>query len=244
MNFFQMVLNEGSKAASYCVAIIGGGGKTSLLHRLGNEFSREYDRVLLTSLTSSAYPRAYEVVLMDNMPSRDLSPHYKRYSPLYLMGSKFSHYKLSGISLDELQAVQKQSEVCLFECDGARNLSLKVHKEHDPPVPAFATHVIIVVGADVVNTSISQGMVHRPELFRSVWHISGDDILDKEFITRVLTTSRGYLTKIPYQTRRIYFVNKSDTHPYEAEQLARTIHKESGFPAFYGSTQANICMKI
>lgn len=243
-NFSRMVLSDGLKVAGYCIAILGGGGKTGLLHRLGDEFSREYDRVLLTSLTHSAYPIARDVVFVDNLPNRDLSPYFRRNNPLYIMYSTKDPKKLAGISVAELQEMHQQTGVCLFECDGARNLSLKVHKEHDPPVPVFATHAIIVVGADVVNTSISQGLVHRADLFRSVWNISDDDILDVEFIARVLTTSKGYLAKIPYHTKQIYFVNKADTHPHKAEQLARTIHEESGSPTFYGSIHASICNSI
>lgn len=244
MNFSQMLFQNGFKTGNFCAAIIGGGGKTALLHRLGNEFSQEHNRVLLTSLTRSAFSRAHNVVFLEKMPDQDLSPHFRQHNPLFIMHSQLDAQKLAGISITALQDLKKQSDLCLFECDGARNLSLKVHKEHDPPVPVFATHTIIVVGADVVDTSIRQGLVHRPELFRSIWNISDDDILDVAFIADVVTTPKGYLAKIPHPTNLMYFANKADTHPQQAQQLAQAIHDRSGTPTFYGSLHANICKEI
>ncbi len=200
--------------------------------------------MLLTSLTHSAIPHAYDVVFPDKIQDRCLLPHFKQHNPLFIMHSQLDARKLAGISVAVLQDLQKQSDVCLFECDGARNLSLKVHKEHDPPVPVFATHTIVVVGADVVDTTIRQGLVHRPELFKSLWNISNDDILDAAFIADVVTTPKGYLAKIPHPTNLMYFVNKADTHPQQAQRLARAIHDRSGAPTFYGSPHANICKEI
>lgn len=93
---------------------------------------------------------------------------------------------------------------------GASNRSLKVHNRIDPEIPDFATHVIIVVGADVVNTKLSDGKVHRSDMFAKVWKVDIHFTLDVEFITKVVTSKTGYLSKVPNNPTRIYFVNKRE----------------------------------
>ena len=87
---------------------------------------------------------------------------------------------------------------------------MKVHNRIDPEIPDFATHVIIVVGADVVNTKLSDGKVHRSDMFAKVWKVDIHFTLDVEFITKVVTSKTGYLSKVPNNPTRIYFVNKRE----------------------------------
>ncbi|MCF7902506.1 MAG: putative selenium-dependent hydroxylase accessory protein YqeC, partial [Candidatus Marinimicrobia bacterium] len=128
-----------------------------------------------------------------------------------------------------------QADVTLCESDGARNLPLKVHLPHDPVVPPFTTQVVILVGADVVDTSLTDGRVHRPELFREKWQISPDEPLSVDFIARVVTSTCGYLEKVPDGISRIYFVNKGDEHRENAQLLARAIGTQASAPVFWGS---------
>ncbi|MFB0515468.1 MAG: selenium cofactor biosynthesis protein YqeC [Candidatus Neomarinimicrobiota bacterium] len=233
-----------SKDRGYCVAIMGAGGKTSLLFRMGVELSKRYSRVLLTSLTRSEYPAGLHTVLALETANLDLPLLFQTANPLFLMGYREGPAKLAGISVAELDAVRSQADVCLFECDGARGRSLKAHIDSDPHVPPFATHVIIVVGADVANTSPAQGHIHRPEVFQSLWGIDERTVLDAGFIAQVVTSPHGYGSKLPEDTERIYYVNKVDTHPREAEQIATAIRDLSGARTYTGSLQAGICYRI
>jgi probable selenium-dependent hydroxylase accessory protein YqeC len=242
--FSSMFLNDSSGDRSHCVAIMGAGGKTSLLFRLGEELSRHYPRVLLTSLTHSEYPTDLNTILASEVSSRDLPLLFKKENPLFLMGSREGQVKLSGISEEELYAVRSQADVCLFECDGARGLSLKAHIDSDPHVPPFATCAIIVVGADVASTSPIQGRIHRPEVFQHLWGIDEHTVLEVGFIARVVTSSQGYGSRLSGETERIYFVNKADTHPREAEQIGAAIWALSGARAYVGSVHAGICQRI
>ncbi len=117
-------------------------------------------------------------------------------NPLFIIGEKLSDNKLKGISENELNKIREYFNVTIFECDGARNKPLKAHTDYDPKVPEFTTHVIIIVGADVVNTKIDDGLVHRPELFCKTWNVKPDFKLEIDFIVDVLTSQKGYLSKV------------------------------------------------
>ncbi len=237
MNFFNLLYKDAADAHGACIAIFGAGGKTSLLYRIGEELACYYRKVLLTSLTKSGYRENQNAVLLDQIEHDKPEALFETMNPVMLMQSVIERKKYIGISEEKLRLFWRQADVCLFECDGARKRSLKIHTDHDPSIPSFTDKAIIVVGADVVNTKLSDGRVHRPELFSAHWNCSPDSVLSVPFITRVVTSEKGYLRKIPPSVDRIYFINKADTFPEKARRLASSIAGTSGRPVFYGSVR-------
>ena len=189
----------------------------------------------MTSITKAGPSNNFPVILTDSPEKISLTRLFKYQNPVYLLHEQIRADKYTGISPAQLESLLPKADVTIFECDGSRNLPLKAHNSGDPVVPDFATHVIIVVGADVVNTKLSDGKVHRPELFRSLWDTQNDPVIDVELITRVLTHKKGYLSKIPDSVEKIYFVNKSDIFPKEAEALALSISRVTSDMVFWGS---------
>ncbi len=243
MDFSQLVFPEPAHKVNSCIALLGGGGKTGLQHRLGREFARHYNRVLLTSLTKSAYHADPPILCLDEMTDRNLEPHFARQNPLCLMGNCQSPEKMNGISPADLDELRHQAQITIVECDGARNRPLKAHQAHDPVIPDYFDRVIILVGADVVETTLNDGLVHRPELFQMMWNIDWDEPLTVEFITVVVTSQKGYLTKVHPNIPRTYFVNKSDQHNH-AEELAEAIARRVDDPVFYGSVQMDLLERV
>lgn len=222
---------------------MGGGGKTSLLHQLGEEFSQIVPRVIMTALTRSAVHPEHPILFADQIPNLDLTPFFRDHIPLCIMGGREQN-KLTGISQNQLAQIYLQADVTLFESDGARNLPLKAHLPHDPVVPGFATQVMILVGADVVDTTLMDGRVHRPEVFREKWQISQDEPLSVDLIARVVTTTHGYLEKVPAGLAKYYFVNKGDHYREKAQRLARAIARQTDAPVFWGSIRHGFWKRV
>ena len=55
MHFYQLISDNIKQADGSCIALLGGGGKTALLHKLAEEFAIHYPAVLQTSLTKTAF---------------------------------------------------------------------------------------------------------------------------------------------------------------------------------------------
>jgi probable selenium-dependent hydroxylase accessory protein YqeC len=239
MHFYQLISGNIEQADGSCIALLGGGGKTALLHKLAEEFAIHYPAVLQTSLTKTAFhPSDNPLILNEFDFDTFKSIKYER-NPLFVIGEKINNAKLKGISEDELAKIRQQFVVTIFECDGARNKPFKAHSNYDPTVPNFATHVIIIVGADIVNTKVNDGLVHRPELFCKIWNVKTDFRLNIDFIVDVVSSSTGYLSKVPSGVDVTYFVNKWDNHRKNTEDLARAIYLKTEKPTFYGSVQNN-----
>lgn len=240
MQFYRLITDKIEDADKSCIALIGGGGKTTLLHKLASELSKTYPNVLQTSLTKTAFYKTDAPVILNNSSFEKINFLKNKNNPLFVIGEKLSDDKLKGISETDLDIIRKYFNVTIFECDGARNKPLKAHTHHDPIVPKFTTNVIIIVGAEVINTKISDGLVHRPELFCDLWNVSSDTNLDIDFIVKVVSSKKGYLTKISHDVNITYFVNKADENRNSAMDLAKAIFEYTGRPTFYGSVQNNL----
>lgn len=243
-HFYWMLFDDPADAKGACIALLGGGGKTSLLFRLGNELSRFHDRVLLTSRTRSEFKQGDCIVFTEDAGTNSLSEYFRESNPLFVMNSQVAESKLAGVSESDLNILKEQADLTIFECDGAKKLPLKAHTEYDPSAPDFTSHAVVIVGADVIDTRVNEGKVHRPDLFKSIWNVEDDHIMSVDFIVEVLTSERGYASKIPNYVKRIYYVNKADIHPEKAKELARAFYGKTGFPAYYGSIQAGDFEKV
>jgi len=243
MNFSQILFRTTAEAFKSCVGILGGGGKTALLHALGNELSAHYDKIILTSLTKAGISKDHPVHFYSEFADDSKREALLKINPLYIMEDQESDHKLTGLDQDQLLKLHESSDLTLFECDGARKKPIKAHQPFDPVVPYFATHAVIVVGADAVGAKIDGKMVHRPELFRELWDVNANHVLDPIFIARVLTSEYGYLQKVPRDVKLSYFVNKADTYPSEAHELAKTLARLSSGSVYFGSIEKGMIKK-
>lgn len=240
MPFYHLINENFIEIEGACVALIGGGGKTALLHKLANELAEKFPRVLQTSVTKTAFNECDNPIIFQDVDQ--ISQNNQ--NPLFVIGEKISESKLLGITTSDLDSIINYFNVSIFECDGARNKPLKAHTDYDPIVPDFTTHVIILIGADVINTQIGDGLVHRPELFCKKWNVDAKSKMGNDFIIRVVNSKKGYLEKINHEPQISYFINKADVHLKEAASLANDIKNTVNRPVFYGSIKNNLLVAV
>ena len=237
MNFSKLIFKNVADAQNACIGILGGGGKTALLHALGDELAKSYQHVILSSLTKAGISSVHQVHLYPEFQDEENRELLLKNNPLYIMGERESEHKLIGVNDAMLATLYRNSDLTLFECDGARKKPNKAHQPYDPLIPHFATHAIIVVGADAVGARIDGKMVHRPELFRELWDVSANFELTPAFIAKVLTSQYGYMQKVPPDVEVIYLVNKADSYPEQALSLAQALSRLSKSSVFFGSVE-------
>lgn len=136
-------------------AVIGSGGKTSLVHRLAQELSATHASVIVATSTHI-------------FPPADM-PFYETLTspvPLAVVGTPYENGKLTAPRQDfsELAAL---ADYVLVEADGARRLPLKAHAPHEPVIPPQTAAVITVVGALGLDRPIDE-VVHRPARFAAL----------------------------------------------------------------------------
>ena len=140
-------------------ALIGGGGKTTLLYRLAEELRKKGTVILATS--TRIYPPQQYALVMDGEEAV-LRRALKEYG-VVAVGTINEEGKLRApvFSFEELATF---ADYVLVEADGAKCRPLKAHASHEPVIPDNAQRVVLVVGADGFGKPIEE-VCHRPELY-------------------------------------------------------------------------------
>lgn len=195
-------------------AVIGGGGKTTLLRRLGEELSREASVLLCT--TTKIYP-------FPGIPTAHTAQEVGEFQGrLLCTGTPAEGGKLTtpAISMAELA---EHFDYVLVEADGSAGRPMKAHAPHEPVIPPEAAQTILVLGASGFGRPISTA-AHRPERYAA---LAGADVSDR--ITPVIAAE-------VLQGENLYttlFINQIETPQARADAI--TLAALVNGPVFGGS---------
>ena len=157
-------------------AVIGGGGKTSLLYRLASEL-RERGMVLVAT-TTRILPPAHLPVRHD----REGTLRALRANGIACAGTPAEGGKLAEPSFADWMTL---ADYTLVEADGSKGLPLKAHAPHEPVIPENAKQVIAVVGLSGFGRQICDA-AHRPERYAQLAGAAVSDIAAPIHAARVL----------------------------------------------------------
>ena len=176
-------------------ALIGGGGKTTLMYTLAEELRRR-GTVIVTTSTHIQRPEQYPVLTAADDVAAALAEH-----GAVCVAGETAEGKLCAppLSFEVLAAL---ADFVLVEADGAKRLPLKAHAPHEPVIPANARQTIYVVGADGFGHPIRQ-VCHRPERYAALCGAAEDDVVTPALEAAVLH-AEGYDTGW-------VFINKVET---------------------------------
>ena len=166
-------------------ALIGGGGKTTLLYTLAEEL-RRCGTVIVTTSTHIQRPEQYPVLLEGD--EKDVAAALSENGVVCVAG-RSPEGKLSAPALS-FGALSALADFVLVEADGSKRLPLKAHAPHEPVIPACAAQTVYVVGADGFGRPIAE-VCHRPERYASICGAALEDIVTPALAARVLL-AEGY----------------------------------------------------
>ena len=236
------------------LAIIGSGGKSTLLRALAQELSAQGSVIVSTS-TKMHVPDWCPVVLTPAPGKRTIGAAEAKVAVCEFADDQAIQPRAA---LGEIaQALRENSVVCvgsiheptgklqasnlefsqlasladfvLVEADGAKTLPLKAHDAHEPVIPACAKRTVCVVGIDGVGKPIAQ-VCHRPERFARLAGVPGpvpastDVCVTPEMVANVLNAEHFH---------DIVFVNKVESE--EDWQAARVLTAQLAAPVLAGS---------
>lgn len=175
-----MALHELLEITPGLTAIIGGGGKTTLLYALARELSQSARVIVCTS--THIYPPAHlPCVIAERAGQVEAALEQAN---CVCVGTRSAHGKFSvpAVSFPELAAMAKY---VLVEADGSRGKPLKAHAAHEPVVPPQANQTILVLGASGLGRRICDA-AHRPELYAKKLGVPEDTVVTPELAAKLL----------------------------------------------------------
>lgn len=209
------------------IAVVGGGGKTSLIFRLTEELISLGKKVIVTTTTHMAYEenRPFAKDGCSEMAADQLFVHGYTVAAAYDGRKK----KLCSLKEEKLNELQKFCDILLVEADGAHRHPLKVPEKWEPVIPACAKLVIGVIGLDCLGKPIQEA-AHRAENTARFLRKSMDDLVTEEDVARIAASSGGLYKHVKEQDYRVY-LNKTDmlVTKEPAEKIVRTLTKKNIF---------------
>lgn len=174
-------------------ALIGGGGKTTLLYALTEEL-RKKGTVILCASTHILVPEQYALVTGGAEEiAAALAAHGAVCAGTPAEGGKLTAPRIS------FEALAALADYVLVEADGAKRLPLKAHAPHEPVIPANAGRTVLVVGADGFGRPI-RDVCHRPERWAELAGAGTGDLVTPELAARVIAAEgfgdRCYVNKV------------------------------------------------
>lgn len=152
-------------------AIIGAGGKTTLLLAMAAELSARA-RVIVCTTTKILPPQTMPVLLDD---AAWCAPELLRASGAVCLGQRAACGKLAAPPVFMTQMAQ-WADYVLVEADGAKRLPAKAHAAQEPVIPPEAGQTIEVFGLSALGQPVDAA-VHRAGLYAAHLGVSPQTIL-------------------------------------------------------------------
>ena len=145
------------------ISIIGAGGKTTLIHRLADEYRKQNNKVLICTTTH-----------MFREPETDISCNAEQIiAKMEQQGSCMAGKldgensdKITTLSEDVLRRAMDHADVTLIEADGSKHLPVKYPGAHEPVIYPYSTKIILVMGLWTLGEPIKKTVFRYEELIK------------------------------------------------------------------------------
>jgi len=199
------------------VALVGGGGKTTLMFALAEELRRNGKRVITSTTTKVWHKEAmqYEKVLLvgdDAQWRKKATEGLSREGTVFLGKSILDSGKVEGISPFLADEVYQDSEghYLIVEADGSAGHPLKAPAEHEPVIPSSVTVVVAMMGLEAMSARLDERTAFRVEQVKRVTGLDTGELLTPDALARVFLHPAGLFKGTPDAARRVVLLNKAD----------------------------------
>jgi molybdenum cofactor cytidylyltransferase len=195
------------------VAFIGAGGKTTAMFALAEALAAPVILTTSTHLGSWQAGLADKHLILSSI--KDIQYlSIKADETLLLTGPEGTDKRLAGLSAPLMDSVyqycREKGLSLLIEADGARQRPIKAPADNEPVVPAWAEHVVAMVGMSALGQPLHADTVHRPERFAQLTGLQDGEVIRSEHLVTVLGSGLGGLKGIPDTARRSLFLNQAE----------------------------------
>jgi probable selenium-dependent hydroxylase accessory protein YqeC len=196
------------------VALVGAGGKTSLMYRLAHELNSSGRLVVTTTTTKIFTPEPYQspkLVLLSEDPKLEyLQKHLSKYRHLTIGELILPNGKVQGVTSSVIEQCLSVADIIVLEADGAAGKSIKAPEDWEPVLPEMVDLVIPVVGLDCIDRQAGSETVFRLERFLKVTDLKPTQTITPQIIGRLLAHPAGSLKNVPDSATIVPYLNKLD----------------------------------
>ena len=181
-------------------AIIGSGGKTTLMYYLACILSKEYKVIISTTtkiykpdynnpksfgyLYNSDFMTPFENSITLISPTKEDVKKQICTSNFICIGAKTESGKLKAPNLDFCE-LTNIADFVILECDGSKGLPLKAHESYEPVIPKSTNKTIQILGIKGIGKRINDAC-HRADIYAKICGKTIDDIVTPKDAAKVV----------------------------------------------------------
>ncbi len=166
------------------IAVVGSGGKTTLIKKLAAQYRSEGKTVLVTTTT-------HMFIEEDTLLTDDADTIIGALQETgYAMAGILEGIKIKALSKETFDSACTCADVVLVEADGSKRLPLKYPNATEPVIPENADEIIVVCGLNAIGQK-AKDVCHRLELVKACLAIREDTVITAEHVQKLVT--EGYL---------------------------------------------------
>ena len=209
------------------VAIVGGGGKSSLMFALAGLLPGRGVMTTTTRIFSEQMSSAAEVC---TLADADWRAQLDRFESGLLVVGRVEGERAVGVEpgLPAEMLAHPRVDWVVVEADGSRMLPVKAPADHEPVVPEQTSLLVCVVGIDALADSIDR-VAHRPERVADITGLAPSEHLTPEALGRLVSSPRGGLKGAPAGARFAVLINKVESRAQReaAHRIADSVLREA-----------------
>ena len=218
--------------AGASVALMGAGGKHTLMDRLKQELTAAGIPVLLTSSTNLHRPtekRESPLFLVGQHPnwSAELTERLGQWQAVYLLEQDLGQGMLKGLEPKLLTRLRREhpQAVMVIKTDGARKRAFKAPGPDEPLIPPFSNICVLIAGLDSIGRPLDKRHVHRPEIVARFAEVESNTPITPKIMARIVAHPRAYLPKFPPGAKRVLYLSKArdEQDRHHAREVFRRI---------------------
>lgn len=195
------------------VALVGGGGKSTVMFGLGTELAAAGNRVVMTTTTKMGRAQTEDVatVCWSDNTDRVVAALDGAVGPVMLLTGGDDH-KVTGPSPETVDRLFAESgaDYIIVEADGSWRRPLKAPASHEPVIPLASTTVVILAGVRAVGQPL-EAATHRVEQAIRFTGLAPDHLLSPEDCAAILVHPQGALRVCPPQSRVLVAVTQIES---------------------------------
>lgn len=206
------------------MAIVGSGGKTSVLRRIAQQAkvpvlvttSTHFGSWQLGFANHHITVRDHQDIVEEEIATLE--------GVILLTGKTSDDGRAEGLSGGCLRRVFEIAESLnyplIIEADGSRQKPIKAPADHEPVIPEFINYVVICVGMSSIGMPITPEWVHRSVRFSDITGFDLGSRIVADTIMKYLIHPAGGLKNIPKNARRVVLLNQAATESLQAIGLS------------------------
>lgn len=189
-------------------AVVGAGGKTSLIHRMAEAYRAQRKKVFVTTSTHMFIEE--ETLLTDD--SDEIIE--KLETTGYVMAGITAGEKIRALSEETYKAVCEHADIVLVEADGSKRMPLKYPNDQEPVIYGNVDKILVVCGLFALGRKAGE-VVHRLNLAQEYLGISEDKIITPYTVQQLV--QKGYIEKMQqkYPDKELKIVPSHDGSLYQ-----------------------------